>query len=155
MVTRGDEVFCDTNVLVAAVDVARAMHRQALHVLNHLPQAGVLLCVSGQVLRELLAVSTRPVAANGLGLSVADALDNVRSVSARVRVLEETRGVALRLLTVVSESGSSGKRVHDANIVATMQEHGVRKLITDNLDDFERYEQIEVVDLALVDSRVP
>jgi predicted nucleic acid-binding protein len=148
MATTGAEVFCDTNVLVAAVDRRRHLHRQALHVLNDLPNRGFGLCVSGQVLRELLVVSTRPRAANGLGLSRGAAVDNVRAVVGRCRVLEETRAVAARLLALIAAAGSMGRQIHDANLVATMLEHGVTALITDNLDDFRRYAGIELWSLA-------
>ena len=142
------EVFCDTNVLVAAVDRRRLLHREALHVLNDLPNRGFGLCVSGQVLRELLVVSTRPRTADGLGLSRRPALDNVRAIAGRCRVLEETRAVAARLLALVEAAGCTGKQVHDANIVATMLEHGVTALLTDNLEDFRPYAGIEIWNLA-------
>ena len=32
-----------------------------------------------------------------------------------------------------------GKQVHDANIVATMQAHGLRRLLTHNTADFARF----------------
>ena len=67
----GERLFCDTNVLLSAVDRRRALHARALRVLNELPNQGVELCVSGQVLRECLLVSTRPVERNGLGLTLA------------------------------------------------------------------------------------
>ena len=47
--TAGERLFCDTNVLVSAVDRRRKLHAQALHVLNALPNRGVTLCVSGQI----------------------------------------------------------------------------------------------------------
>lgn len=41
-----------------------------------------------------------------------------------------------------------GKPVHDANIVATMLAFGVRRLLTQNVADFRRYEpQIEIMQL--------
>ena len=148
MATTVAEVFCDTNVLIDAVDRRRPLHPQALHVLDVLPNRGVGLCVSGQVLRELLVVSTRPRAANGLGLGRRQALDNARAIAGRCRVLDETRAVATRLLALVEAAGCSGKQVHDANIVATMLEHGVTALVTDNPADFRRYAGIELWDLA-------
>ena len=62
--------------------------------------------------------------------------------------LDETRAVATRLLALVEAAGCSGKQVHDANIVATMLEHGVTALVTDNPADFRRYAGIELWDLA-------
>lgn len=40
------------------------------------------------------------------------------------------------------------KPIHDANIVATMLAFGVRRLLTQNVADFRRYEpQIEILPL--------
>jgi predicted nucleic acid-binding protein len=36
----------------------------------------------------------------------------------------------------------SGRQVHDANVVATMLEHGVRRLLTFNAADFRRFARI-------------
>ena len=44
----------------------------------------------------------------------------------------------------------SGKQTHDANIVATMLEHSVQKLVTDNVAHFQRYPEIELIDLHAV-----
>ena len=44
----------------------------------------------------------------------------------------------------------TGKKLHDANIVATMQEHGLTRLVTGNPADFRWFEGIDLVDLARV-----
>ena len=112
MATRaGERLFCDTNVLLSAVDRRRPLHSRAFRVLNEVPNQGVELCVSGQVLRECLVVSTRPVEANGLGLTLAAAVGNNRAFAERVTVLEETRGVASRLPP--SRGGSRVQRQGD------------------------------------------
>ena len=47
----------------------------------------------------------------------------------------------------------AGKQVHDANIVATMQLHGIRHLLTNNGEDFARFSQlITVVPLEEISS---
>jgi len=145
--TLGERVFVDTNVLLTALDRGRQYHLQAFRVLNELPNQGVRLCVSGQVLRELLAVSTRPPAANGLGLTLSDAIENARAILDRCSFLEETREVHKCLLAVLSDAGATGKQVHDANLVATMTAHGVTTLITDNPGHFARYSAVQVVPL--------
>lgn len=58
-------VLVDTNVLLAATAPLRPLYRAALMVLNDWPNKGILLAVSSQVLREYLAVATRPVEVNG------------------------------------------------------------------------------------------
>ena len=58
---RPDRVMLDTNVLLAATDEGRAEHRDALMIMNEWAAGGTTLCTSGQILREYLAVATRPV----------------------------------------------------------------------------------------------
>jgi len=136
----------DTNVLLAASDVARREHTAALAALNDWPAAGVTLYTSEQILREYLAVATRPVRHNGLGMGQADAVANVRTLRGRLRMMTEHEKVADRLLELLDGTGCTGKQVHDANVVATMLVHGVGALVTYNRDDFARFAgQIEVM----------
>ena len=144
----GERLFCDTNVLLSAVDRRRPLHSRALRVLNELPNQGVELWVSGQVLRECLVVSTRPIEANGLGLTLSAALSNNEVFAERAGVLEETRGVSKRLPRLAEAAGCRGKAVHDANIAATMLEHGVTRVVTANPRDLMRFYGVEVIPLS-------
>jgi predicted nucleic acid-binding protein len=136
-----DRVMLDTNVLLAATDEGRAEHRDALTVLNDWAAGHTDLCTSGQILREYLAVATRPAENNGLGLSLPDALANVRAVRERTTLLAEDAKVADRLLSLLADVECLGKQVHDANLVATMLVHGIDTVVTMNLEDFARFER--------------
>ena len=140
LATAPDRVMLDTNVLIAATDEGRPEHRDALTVLNDWAAGHTELCTSGQVLREYLAVATRPAEKNGLGLDLAGALGNVRAIRERTIVLAEDAKVADRLLGLLADVECRGKQVHDANVVAMMLVHGVRAVVTMNLEDFARFE---------------
>jgi predicted nucleic acid-binding protein len=144
-----DRVVLDTNVLLAATDEARADHRDAVTSLNVWPASGVALYTSGQILREYLAVATRPAGHNGLGLGRSAAVANVRALRQRLRLLAEDGKVADRLLEVVDAVDCTGKQVHDANVVATMLVHGIDTVVTSNIDDFTRFgDRVRVVGLT-------
>ena len=130
----------DTNVILSATDEGRTEHRQALLIFNDWAARGTVLYASGQIMREYLAVATRPADKNGLGLHQADALANVRAFRARTHLLTEDSEVADCLLGLLEETSCAGKQVHDANVVATMLVHGIDSLITINLGDFTRFE---------------
>jgi predicted nucleic acid-binding protein len=98
-----------------------------------------MLFASGQVLREYLVVATRPLHGNGLGLSRAEALDNVQQILRRLHMLDENACSRERLLALVREVEISGKQIHDANIVATMLGSDVTALLTLDHKDFERF----------------
>jgi predicted nucleic acid-binding protein len=139
----------DTNVLLSATAPLRPLHRAALAVLNDWPNQGTILAASSQVLREYLAVTTRPVEANGLGLGIDDALANVAAFRGRMRLLLESEPVWNRLQALIATYGCLGKQIHDANVVATALASGVARLVTANVADFTRFApEIEVIDLA-------
>ena len=139
----GDSLFIDTNVLLAAIAPARLHHRAALAALDAADPGRML--ISGQILRELLAVATRPLDANGLAMDPTAAAHNAAVFAERLGVLAEDGAVAVGLRRLVSEYGCRGKQIHDANIVATMLVHGVPALLTLNPGHFARYEPRIVV----------
>ena len=64
------------------------------------------------------------------------------------QLYDETEEVAGRLRQLGLTYGLHGKRLHDANIVATMSTHGIRALITENPGDFALFEEIDLVTVA-------
>jgi predicted nucleic acid-binding protein len=132
MTTSDERVLVDTNVLVGATDQAREHHAGSLALLERHPH----LVLNTQVIREYLVVATRPTAVNGLGLSSADALENVRVFRTALRLLPESRPVLPTFLELVRETGCHGKRLHDAYIVASALAHGVQSVATWNTADF-------------------
>ncbi len=142
-------VLVDTNVLLTATVPARPLHREALTVLNDWPNRAIGLCVSGQIVREYLVVATRPAEVNGLALAPEKALANVASMRGRLSLLDEGAAVAEQLNSLVREFDCRGKQIHDTNVVATALVHGVRRILTANVGDFQRFESyVEILDLA-------
>jgi predicted nucleic acid-binding protein len=141
LVTPPDRAMLDTNVLLAATDEGRTEHDQALKIVNDWPGWGTTLYTSGQIMREYLAVATRPAEKNGLGLKPADALANVQALRGRTSLLAEDGKVADRLLALLGDISCGGKQIHDANVVATMLVHGIDTVVTINLDDFAKFGQ--------------
>lgn len=136
--------FVDTNVLLSATDRDRAAHREALEFLTGGLNGSERLYASGQVFREYLVVATRPRDDNGLGQSPREASENLIEFRRCLHLLEETAAVAEHLQRLVAAQGLRGKRIHDANIVATMLTHGLRRVRTYNPKDFEEFRQVAV-----------
>ena len=138
-------MFVDTNVLVVARS-AQAPDRQAALDLSRKRQSEGLK-ISRQVIREYLAVVTRPQAWAS-PLSMAEALSDVGRYTAAFEILEDGQAVMNMLASLCREMPVGGKQVHDANIVATMLAHGERRLLTFNVKDFRRFGQrVELVAL--------
>ena len=136
-----ESVFVDTNVLVYVTRPSAPQHAAAAAVLMRLEAQGAVLWVSPQVLREYLAVVTREQA-TAPALTSAAAVADVQ----RFRKIFEVAGEGMagidRLLELVEDGRGSGRHVHDANIVATMIEHRIRRLLTFNDADFRRFSRI-------------
>ena len=135
-------VLIDTNVLLTACAPQRQSHEKALEVLKSWPNKGVRLALSGQILREYLGVATRPTSRNGLGLELGDALSNCKALASRCQVLEESRSVSENFLEIVRKTKTSGKQLHDANLVATALIHDVSDILTQNVEDFRRFDSM-------------
>jgi predicted nucleic acid-binding protein len=141
----GELLFLDTNILLTATSEDRDNHHLALDLFTLAPASGVHLAVSGQVLREYLVVATRPPGSNGLGLSTSNAIRNVKVFQSRTLLLDEPEEVTERLFDLVDAHGLSGKRIHDANIVAVMKAHLVSTILTSNTSDFATFQEISAI----------
>jgi predicted nucleic acid-binding protein len=132
-----EHALVDTNILLEATDERRVHHRSAFELLSN--GSGLRLCA--QVVREYLVVATRPATSgmNGLGLSRRHALENVRALRERMRLVPEEKPLLPALLDLLDAVPCTGKRIHDANLVACAVVHGIRRLVTLNARDFAAF----------------
>ena len=139
-------MFVDTNVLVAARSAKEPDRQAALDALSRERQSETLR-ISRQVIREYLAVVTRPQTWTS-PLPMGEALLDVERFASAFEILEDGQAVMDMLASLCREVPVGGKQVHDANIVATMLAHGERRLLTLNVKDFRRFGQrVELVAL--------
>lgn len=139
VMTGDNRIFVDTNVLLALTDASRGRHAEALAFIDQGLSGKLSLFINGQVMREYLVVATRPVAVNGLGLGAQQAVANIRTLRRCLTVLPDDPATTDRLCELVSDHDLKGKRIHDANLVASMHLNGLRRLKTFNPDDFRRF----------------
>ena len=136
--------FVDTNVLVYATATSARFRDRARAALVRLA-ADEQLSVSRQMLREYVAVMTRPQTW-GRALSLAEAMTDAAVFERRFTVLEDGQLVWDQLMDLSRLYSFGGRQVHDANVVATMLAHGERRLLTFNEADFRRFTPlIEVI----------
>lgn len=143
MTNVAEPVFIDTNILVFASWEAAPLHEAARQALAEHHQAGASLVISRQVIREWLATLNRP----RTDLGLADLLAEARAFPQHFTIVDETAATTERLLALPPQA--AGVRIHDVNIVASMQSAAVRRLLTHNPDDFAPFkEQIEILTMA-------
>lgn len=138
-----DLVLLDTNVLLSATDSSRSRHAAAVELLEEDPRD---LAISPQIVREYLAVATRPTTANGLGLAADLAVVNVRRLLASLRLLPEGSASTARLLDLLGDVTVAGRQVHDAHVVAVALTHGAEALVTDDARHFQRFSDLLIVE---------
>ena len=136
--TAADPVFVDTNILVFANTSSAPLHAAAQARLQSISAAGVELWISRQILREYLATLSRPQSFSTPVPAVTLIADIVR-FQTQFQIAEDGPAVTANLLGLLASIPIGGKQVHDANIVATMQTHGLRRLLTHNTADFTRF----------------
>jgi predicted nucleic acid-binding protein len=141
-------IFLDTNVLVYAAVTSSPLNEVSRSTIIEHKSRGFELWISRQVLREYLAVMTRP-GQFPISPSTEAILNDVRYFQSHFNVAEEDGEVTKELLRLMTSHQILGKQVHDANIVATMIANGIKTLLTHNTADFKRFmSNIKVVPLA-------
>lgn len=138
----------DTNVLVRLVDSTSIQHKQAEIALSKLLHRKELLFVFLQQISEFWNVCSRPVANNGLGMTLDATNRELLKLESVFDVLPDTTEVYHNWLQLVLKHSVSGIKVHDAKIVAAMMAHGIDSLLTFNISDFKRYDEITAVSPA-------
>jgi predicted nucleic acid-binding protein len=139
------DVLVDTNILIRRIHHRDPKHRETRQALGVLRRRGDRICVTAQNLIECWAVCTRPVQSNGLGLTP-DQTDRIASrIEELCSLLPDSPGVYTEWRRLVVAHSVSGKKTHDARLVAVMQVYGIHTILTFNLEDFKRYPGIRAV----------
>jgi predicted nucleic acid-binding protein len=144
--------FVDTNIAVRDADSSDPLHATTRQACTILHRRGDILRIAPQVLIEFRCVATRPVAVNGLGLSASDAEAEIARLKRLFPLLPETPDIFPAWESLVISTGTVGKAVHDARIVAICHVHGITHLLTYNTQHFKRFENIGP-GITLVDPR--
>lgn len=130
--------FLDTNILVKAALPSAPFHSTVINALRTLSGQGCTLWISRQVLREYLATLSRPQSFSP-PLLVTRLIGDIAKFETQFHMAEDGPSVTQNLLELLTTIPTGGKQVHDANIVATMQAHGISRILTHNTADFVRF----------------
>jgi predicted nucleic acid-binding protein len=139
-------ILVDTNVLLRLVEPAHSKHAVAAEAIDAIRDLGHQVVIVPQVVYEFWSVSTRPVDANGLGMTSAEAESKFDDLLPAFRLLRDERTIFEYWYRLVLDHDVKGKQVHDARLVAAMLRHGLLHLLTFNSADFARYSEIAVVE---------
>ena len=132
----------DTNILTRSIHKTDPLHQVALDAVASLRRQNEELCLVPQNLYEFWVVCTRPIAQNGLGMSVGEMLTEINSLKQLFTLHQDTPALLPQWERLVIQYQVVGKNAHDARLVAAMNVHGISGLLTFNTQDFQRYQGI-------------
>ena len=137
--------LADTNVLLRLIQRSDPDHHLIRVAFRALRERGEEICFAPQNLVEFWCVCTRPVSANGFGLSISETDRRARVIERLFTILPDGPAVHAEWRRLVVAHAVSGVQVHDARLVALMGVHGVANLLTLNKGDFDRYPGIRAL----------
>jgi predicted nucleic acid-binding protein len=120
-------------------------HGEANRALRSLSHQQESLGIVPQTLIEFWAVATRPVANNGLNMTVDESVRQIADLKRLFELLPDTPDIFSEWERIVLQYKVSGKQVHDARLIAAMKVHGLSHLLSLNDGDFKRFTEITVV----------
>jgi predicted nucleic acid-binding protein len=140
-----DSFFVDANVLVYAALKDDSRHDVAKALLKDSSRGTI--CISPQILTEFYSTITSSKRVT-VPYAPMDAVKFIETLLGyeHIRVLPISREVSDRLHALLKTYGVKGPLVFDLQIVATMLVHGVTKILTYNVRDFDKIAGLEVVE---------
>ena len=121
------------------------MQQAVLNVIKSLLDEGETVCVLAQNLYEFWVIATRPLEANGFGMSAVDAQIRLDEFESRLTLKTDRPEIFAEWKTLVTQYAVMGKPAHDARIAAAMKVHGISHLLTFNTGDFKRFSGLVAV----------
>jgi predicted nucleic acid-binding protein len=141
------KVLLDTNILLRLAVASHPTHADAIAAVHKLRLRGDEPAIVPQVLYEYWVVATRPTAQNGLGLTPADARLAIDEFLKSIVLLRDERGIFANWLANVTDLEISGKRAHDARLVAAMQRHRLSPSISRTSAAFRTFQFLRLTKL--------
>jgi predicted nucleic acid-binding protein len=126
----------DTSILGRLANATDAQHAVAADAILELHRRKESLYITAQNLIEFRNMATRPLSANGLGLTPSVAGARAAKIEADFPLLPETPDIFPAWKALVAAAGTIGKQVHDARLVAICHAHRVTHLLTFNIGHF-------------------
>ncbi len=143
-------VLADSNILTALAQQHGTQYLEIRRTLTVLRGRGDRLCLVPQNFIEFWAVATRPITSNGLGLGVDKSSMEVTKFKRYFGFLDDVSDIFAHWEMLVAKYNIVGRNVHDTRLVAAMLQHGLSHLLTFNVKDFKRFDEITVIDPTCV-----
>lgn len=139
-------ILLDSNILIRLVVKSDPDYTVVRAAISKLLKQGEKLAYINQTVAEAWVVLTRPVTSRGgFGLSYQEAKTCRTRLERAFVHLEDNPQVYQLWRQLIDQYKIIGVNAHEARLVATMQVHGVKRILTFNESDFKRYQHLEVL----------
>ncbi len=140
------KILLDANILIHAANGSSPVHETAKRLRDQAVEGALQACLTPQILWEFFSVVTNPRRIDR-PLTRGSALKEVEAYVAaeHVALLVPQPSATRRALVLLAHSRVTGPRIFDLYLVATMLDHGVRRIYTEHVEDFRGFDEIEVV----------
>jgi predicted nucleic acid-binding protein len=139
-------ILLDSNILIRSAQLSNSMHQTAVQAVKNLKGRGDELFIVPQSLYEFWVVATRPIANNGLGMSLNQSAAELVRIRNFFQFLPETTATYNEWEKLVLQYQVMGKPSHDARYAAVMNTYGLTQILTFNFSDFRRFVHITAID---------
>ena len=139
------DVLLDTNILLRTAFDQPSQPTDESKASIELRRRGYSVGTTVGNLAEFSCVATRPITANGLGLTVAEAQRRIKVFEDHLAIFSESLESYDLWKQLVTLYNVQGKSVHDARIAAIMLDSQIPAILTRNTSDFTRFPEITVL----------
>jgi predicted nucleic acid-binding protein len=138
-------ILLDTNILVHAAGAQSLRHAKSKELRDQAVTGEFEACIAAQVLTEFYAVVTDPRRFQP-PLTPSQAQRELRAyLSSSLKLIVPKETTVTRMLNLLGSRSVRSGKIFDVFLVATMLENGVRRIYTENIDDFKAIDGIEAV----------
>jgi len=140
------KILLDTNILVHSHNKGSKYQKRASDVVRRAMRGEIEACIAPQILYEFFAVVTNPNRVER-PLSFDEAVEICLDLweCREIEKVNPTTMTPKKVFEVVKERKLFGSRIFDCVLAVTAQENGVEMIYTENVEDFEGYSFLKVL----------
>ena len=136
-----NSVLVDTNVLIYATDADSQFHDRAL---RFLLAPTIRLFTTSKNISEFLVVLTRN---NEISLSTSECLEILNRLLIDIAILYPNPMTIKVFHDLIRKYNPRGLWIHDVEIASIGITHGISTIATNNIADFKRIDEIEIMQI--------
>ena len=136
-----NSVLVDTNILIYAIDADSKFHHRALKFLS---DPTIRCFITSKNISEFLVVLTRNEEIN---ISTSECLELLNDLIVDIDILYPNSMTIKLFYDLIKKYNPRGLWIHDLEIASISIAHGISKIVTNNIVDFKRIDEIEIMQI--------